>query len=297
MATYLTQPVFQVFWTGLKAKLRAKVDVKAGYSLTKNDLTDALKANYDAAFTNRVNSASIVGKGDTAAPTGAAISITESEGTRSLKVTLPTTLQDFINDDTNADNVFVTAGSLATTLGSYVTSTALSTTLQDYATNATIGNVDSGKTVVQMIGEAAAGKITKKIVQTLPTGAAINDNTIYLIAKASADGQTNIYDEYLSITKVTYEQVTPEGSENPSELGWFEDATGTTASADTTVDSGKTYYAASEAKALEKIGDTSIDLSGYVQRSEVETISQATVEAWLAEDTSEGATDAPASGD
>ena len=41
----------------------------------------------------------------------------------------------------------------------------------------------------------------------------------------------------------TYTQVTPEGTENPSELGWYEEVDGEyVETTDTTVDSDKTYY-------------------------------------------------------
>lgn len=48
---------------------------------------------------------------------------------------------------------------------------------------------------------------------------------------------------YLGDTTYTYSAVSPVGTENPSEEGWYElDGTDYVLSADTTVDSGKTYY-------------------------------------------------------
>lgn len=41
--------MLKYFYDKLVPMFGAKVDKKAGYDLSKNDLTDALKANYDAA--------------------------------------------------------------------------------------------------------------------------------------------------------------------------------------------------------------------------------------------------------
>lgn len=59
------------------------------------------------------------------------------------------------------------------------------------------------------------------------------------------DGQTFLY---MGDTTYTYDEVTPVGDENPSELGWYESdgAGGYTLSSDTTVDAGKTYYTKNE---------------------------------------------------
>ena len=56
-----------------------------------------------------------------------------------------------------------------------------------------------------------------------------------------ADGDTFLY---LGNTTYTYAAVTPEGTENPAEEGWYESdgEGGYTLTADTTVDAGKTYY-------------------------------------------------------
>lgn len=59
------------------------------------------------------------------------------------------------------------------------------------------------------------------------------------------DGETFLY---LGNTTYTYSAVTPEGSENPQEEGWYEsDGSGSyTATSDTSVDAGKTYYTRAE---------------------------------------------------
>lgn len=59
------------------------------------------------------------------------------------------------------------------------------------------------------------------------------------------DGQTFLY---MGDTTYTYDEITPVGNENPSELGWYESdgASGYVLSSDTTVDAGKTYYTKNE---------------------------------------------------
>ena len=51
--------------------------------------------------------------------------------------------------------------------------------------------------------------------------------------------------------------VTPVGTENPSEEGWYEEASGIyTITADTTIDSGKTYYSVTFKLSTDRIADT-----------------------------------------
>ena len=66
------------------------------------------------------------------------------------------------------------------------------------------------------------------------------------------DNQSSIQSAYDTIvelanilggTEASYSEVTPEGTENPSEEGWFEDVAGDyVATSDTSVQGGKTYY-------------------------------------------------------
>lgn len=52
-----------------------------------------------------------------------------------------------------------------------------------------------------------------------------------------------VYEDRLAITGVSYNAVTPVGTENPSEEGWYEkDGDVYELTTDTTVDSEKTYY-------------------------------------------------------
>lgn len=60
-----------------------------------------------------------------------------------------------------------------------------------------------------------------------------------------ADGQTFLY---MGATTYTYHSVTPEGTENPQEMGWYvsDGAGGYVLTTDTSIQSGTTYYARSE---------------------------------------------------
>lgn len=63
---------------------------------------------------------------------------------------------------------------------------------------------------------------------------------------APTDGQTFLY---MGPTTYTYHSVTPEGAENPQEMGWYvsNGSGGYVLTTDTTVQSGTTYYTRSEA--------------------------------------------------
>ena len=236
MAKYVTQTALNAFWTGLKTKLRAKVDVREGYSLTKNDLTDELKAQYDAAYANRVTGVEVNGVVDV---TKATFDTTTG---RVLKITMPTTLQDLTN----------TAGENQYALESSIT-----------AINNKIGTIAEGETVAGLIAAAASGKLVMEKVAVLPTGENIQANHIYLVPKATADGESNVCDEYIVVN-----------------------------------DNGTLK--------CERVGDTSVDLSGYlttsafntfktsdydVFKASVQEVTVSEIEAMLADDTSAGATD------
>lgn len=56
-----------------------------------------------------------------------------------------------------------------------------------------------------------------------------------------------VYEDKLPVTDVTYSSVTPTGTENPKEEGWYEKSGNDyILSTDTTVTEGKTYYTATD---------------------------------------------------
>ena len=91
-------------------------------------------------------------------------------------------------------------------------------------------------------------------------------------------GNAEVYEDRLALTGVNYDAVTPETGDNPKEKGWYERSGSAgsyvyTPTTDTTVDSGKTYYAqsvvtiASAAKtALQALGFKFIATAPAVER-------------------------------
>lgn len=259
MAKYVTQEGLNLFWSGIKTKLRAKVDVVEGKGLSTNDLTDALKANYDAAYDNRVTGVTVNGNVD------ATKASFVTENGRVLNIVIPTKLQDLTNDST----------------GAYATETFVS---------GITGTPTAGKTLVEMISDVASGNLSVEFVSTLPTVSEATNNTIYLVPTTVYKAVTN-----------------PTG--DPSTSNYYELSNGSyVASQDTSVTAGKRYYVVDAqannvyaeyivgtregTKVLEKVGDTQIDLSGYVLASDLVPVSNAEITALLAEDTTAGATDA-----
>lgn len=303
MAKYVSQDGLNLFWSGIKTKLRAKVDVVEGKGLSTNDLTTALKNNYDAAFDNRVTGVTVNGatnaskakfvtvKYDAVAdPSGdpsaqgwyeensgsyTATSDTEvdaektyytkTEGIRVLDIVMPTKLQDLSNDAT----------------GKYAT--------ESYVDGIT-GTPESGKTLVQMIAAVAAGNVSIAFVDSVPSVSDAVNNTIYMVPKTVYKAVTN-----------------PTG--NPSTSSYYELSNGSyVASQDVTVTSGKRYYVVDTEsnniydeyivgtkngiKTLEKVGDTRIDLSGYVLASDLVAVTTEEINTLINQDTTAGAVDA-----
>ena len=110
MAKYLTLDGLQTFYNGLKTKLSGKVDVVEGKGLSTNDLTDELKAVYDAHETNVIVGVSVNGSNLTA------------DGSRIVDVTVPTATSALTNDSDFATNSGVA--------GSYYNKTEMDGTVQ-----------------------------------------------------------------------------------------------------------------------------------------------------------------------
>ena len=194
-------------------KLTGYTPVSGGYVATGDSLESALKALDQAvqnavagggevnqfAFSNiKVSTITVsaTGKTDTVEfIAGDNINLVADAANKTIKISavIPTKLSELTNDEGFIDNT-------VSNLVNYYTKT----------------NTYSKDEVNTLIGNLAT--ISVQVVDSLPTTG--KSNIIYLIAKSVADGEQNIYDEYL----------------------W----TGTK---------------------FEKIGDTSIDLSGYLQKA------------------------------
>lgn len=80
-------------------------------------------------------------------------------------------------------------------------------------------------------------------------------------------GGATVYEDMLAVTSTedVYTEVTPVGTENPKELGWYEKASGVyTLTEDTTVDNSATYYVKSEADVrLAPAAKTALEALGF----------------------------------
>jgi hypothetical protein len=212
MAKYLTLDGLSRFYAGIKEKLAGKVDVVSGKGLSTNDLTAALKNNYDAAYTHSQAAH---------APSGAQANVIETvkvNGTiltptaKAVDVSVPTKTSALTNDS------------------GYITSAT--TGLTNYYSKSEIdGKVTSLNT---SIANAVSGKLSFEIVSTLPAASSASTSVIYLVPKSASDSD-NAYDEYMLIKS-----------------------------------------------AWEKIGDTKVDLSGYLLSSDVSEVSNTEIDSILA---------------
>ena len=77
-----------------------------------------------------------------------------------------------------------------------------------------------------------------------------------------------VYEDRLAITGESYDAVTPETGDNPSEKGWYERSGSAgayvyTLTDDTTVQDGTTYYAKSDVK-LASAAKTALEAKGFI---------------------------------
>ena len=233
MAKYLTLDGLGTFWAGVKTKLAGKVDVVEGKGLSTNDLTDELKAVYDAHETNVIVGVSVNGSGLTA------------DGERIVDITVPTATSALTNDSDFATNTGVagtyynktemdgkvetinqaiTDASTAANAAVEATNTNLSTNYYDktaideavdrleqaigagstdvadnyYDKNAIDGKVSA---IEEAIAAAAAGKVTISVVDAIPAIESAQANVIYFVPREN-DETNNIYDQYMLIDGV-----------------------------------------------------------------------------------------------
>lgn len=192
MAKYLTLSGLQTFWNGVKSKLNTKVDKVDGKGLSTNDLTNELKAQYDAAYQytsttdaekNTIVSVKVNGVAlspdenravDVSVPTGALASkdtVAESD--------LATDLANKINGKADA----------ATTLAGYGIADAYTKTETDTAISTAVAGASHLKKVLSTAEEIAA-------FEAAPETA--NVDTIYMLKDESVTG-VDKYKEYTVI--------------------------------------------------------------------------------------------------
>lgn len=192
MAKYLTLNGLQTFWNGVKTKLNTKVDKVEGKGLSTNDLTNELKAQYDAAYEytsttdaekNTIITVKVNGEALTpdenravnvAVPTGALASKDEVAETD-----LATELAEKING--KADK--------ATTLAGYGITDAYTKTETDAAISTAVTSASHLKKTLATAEEIAA-------FEADPSTA--NVDTIYMMKDETATG-ADTYKEYTVI--------------------------------------------------------------------------------------------------
>ena len=179
--TYASTAAVQEIASKVKALLAEKVDKVTGKGLSTNDLTNELKTNYDAAYTHSqadhapANAERNVIVGLTMNGTA----VTVDSDTRIAAITMSTNLSDYNNTTTDFQSGTQVSNAISTALADYSTTTEM---------NAAIAAAVAG-----------ASHLKYEIVSVLPTSD-ISDTTIYLVPKATAEGE-NAYTEWMYIKK------------------------------------------------------------------------------------------------
>lgn len=159
MAKYLTLSGLQTFYAGLKTKLNTKVDKVDGYGLSKNDLTDELKAHYDAAYEY----------------------VTTTDAEKNVIVGVQVNGQDLTVDENRKVNVTVPTGALASkdTVAEADLAEALATKIN--------GKVDAqdGYSLISATDLAKIGA-NETAIGTLNADASTEGSVDYKIAQAVA---------------------------------------------------------------------------------------------------------------
>lgn len=180
-------------WQQIKAKLGAKVDKVDGKGLSTNDLTSALKSNYDKAYTHSTS---------THAPSNAQANVIETVKVNDTALT-PSSKAVNIDLSSYAKTTSIpTKTSQLTNDSSFTTMSAVEK--KGYQTSSQVNSIVNGKgyqtssQVQSAINSALSGitGIDFQVVTSLPTTGV--KGTIYLIAHAH--GTNDSYDEYIWIT-------------------------------------------------------------------------------------------------
>lgn len=164
---YASNQALQAMVTKVESLLANKVNVEAGKGLSTNDLTNALKAQYDAAYTHSqaAHAPADAEKNVIVAVTFNGEPVTVNPSTRTAQITA-----DFATDSD--------------------VSSAISSALANYYNKS-----ETDTKIASAI--AAANHLKYEIVAQLPTDD-IDVNTIYMVQRDDASGQ-DIYTEYMYV--------------------------------------------------------------------------------------------------
>ena len=253
---YLDENGLLYFWQKIKNKFVAK---ETGKGLSTNDLTDALKQTYDDTVTTV---AGLVAEGgetnviEVVKQNGTALTVTN----KAVDVITPTKTSDLTNDSN-----FVVDGSYVHTDNNFTT--ALKNKLNGIATGAEVNKIDSIKV------NGTAQTIRSKVVDlTVPT----NNNQLTNGAgyQTASQVQSAINTALADITGIDFQIVTTLPTTGTKGVIYLVSNGG----------SGQNIYDEYiwVNNKYEKIGSTSVDLSGYVQFTDLEAITNAEIDTIVA---------------
>lgn len=177
---YASNAALQAVATKVKTLLAGKVNTEEGKGLSTNDLTNSLKANYDAAYEHsqaeHAPSNAQANVLESVKLNGVPLQITD----KAVNVTVPTKVSDLTNDSKFQTDTQV--------------SESISTALQEYSTTEQMNSAISSAV-------ANAGHLKRVIIDdghSLPEVGAADVNTIYMMKKTSAQSQ-NTFTEYMVV--------------------------------------------------------------------------------------------------
>lgn len=177
---YASNAALQAVATKVKTLLAGKVNTEDGKGLSTNDLTNSLKANYDAAYEHsqaaHAPSNAQANVLESVKLNGVPLQITD----KAVNVTVPTKVSDLTNDSKFQTDTQV--------------SESISTALQEYSTTEQMNSAISSAV-------ANAEHLKRVIIDdghSLPEVGAADVNTIYMMKKTSAQSQ-NTFTEYMVV--------------------------------------------------------------------------------------------------
>lgn len=177
---YASNAALQAVATKVKTLLAGKVNTEDGKGLSTNDLTNSLKANYDAAYDHsqaaHAPSNAQANVLESVKLNGVPLQITD----KAVNVTVPTKVSDLTNNSKFQTDTQV--------------SESISTALQEYSTTEQMNSAISSAI-------ANAAHLKRVIIDdghSLPEVGAADVNTIYMMKKTNAQSQ-NTFTEYMVV--------------------------------------------------------------------------------------------------
>lgn len=194
----------QYFGSKVNEKLADKVDKVDGYGLSKNDLTDALKSNYDAAYAySQEDHAPVDAEKNVIVGVKVNGSDLVVDSDRKVDVTVPTKLSDLAEDDTHKVATAAQLTQIATNAsdisvlkadgGEGSIKASIDAAINTFATQITEdGTINTYKEVIDWIAThgsefaALVGEVDNKVDKIAGMGLSTNDLTAELKANYDA---------------------------------------------------------------------------------------------------------------